>query len=346
MSLFVHPENQKIIWNIINGNPYIIRYFESKPHQAKETWFRKSIEDFYTRIQGKEIDPNDLNNLNKEVLTSMIQSVHLQNPQYTAHDSSQYKPQNGNMEHPQYIPQNSSPNPSQQPQYAPQTSSPNPYQQPQQEPTNTMTHSNAINTPAIVNDSKEDVFNKQFQMRQQEYDTMLQRKTPQDIDFRETSNDENKDINQLLERERKDREELMKPIQQTNKLNIDSVNSNNIKLEAVELHEPKEKKSVSWNTESQKGNLAELVEVQKSEMYSMRLHIIELTTQLEEMNKRILRVETILPKNEIGNTSEKKQEKAQHHVSKYANLEENKTDTSFVKDGPVLLEDVNSDSDS
>ena len=71
MSLFVHPENQKIIWNIINGNPYIIRYFESKPHQAKETWFRKSIEDFYTRIQGKEIDPNDLNNLNKEVLTEL-----------------------------------------------------------------------------------------------------------------------------------------------------------------------------------------------------------------------------------------------------------------------------------
>ena len=331
MSLFVHPENQKIIWNIINGNPYIIRYFESKPHQAKETWFRKSIEDFYTRIQGKEIDPNDLNNLNKEVLTSMIQSVHLQNPQYTAHNSGQYIPQNGNMEHPQYIPQ---------------TSSTNPYQQPQQEPTNTMTHSNAINTPAIVNDSKEDVFNKQFQMRQQEYDTMLQRKTPQDIDFRETSNDENKNINELLEREKRDREELMKPIQQTNKLNIDSSNGNNIKLEAVELQEPKEKKSVSWNTESPKSNLDELFEVQKSEMYSMRLHIIEMTKQLEETTNRLSQVEILLQKREINNDSEKNQEKPQHHVSKYANLEESQTDTSFVKDEPVLLEDVNSDSDA
>ena len=318
MSLFVHPENQKIIWNIINGNPYIIRYFESKPQHAKEEWFRKSIEDFYTRIQGKEIDPNELNILNKEVLTSMIQSVHLQNPQYTAHNSTP----------PVNIP------PTQQP-----------IQQPTHDSMNMMTYANTINTPTIVKDSKEDIFNKQFQMRQQEYDTMLQRKTPQEINFRETSNDENKDINELLERERRDREELMKPIQQTNKLNIDSSNSNNIKLETVELQEPKEKKSVSWNTESPKSNLDELVEVQKSEMYSMRLHIIDMTKQLEETNKRLSRVETLLQKEETNNDSEKKQEKPQHHVSKYANLEGNPTNTS-IKDETVFVEDVDSDSDA
>lgn len=327
MSLFVHPENQKIIWNIINGNPYIIRYFESKPQQAKEEWFRKSIEDFYTRIQGKEIDPNELNILNKEVLTSMIQSVHLQNPQYTAHNSS--------------TPVNTAP--PQQPRHEPVNTIPP--QQPAPDPINMMTYANTINTPTIVKDSKEDIFNKQFQMRQQEYDTMLQRKTPQEIDFRETSKDENKDINELLERERREREELMKPVQQTNKLNIDTDNSNNIQLEAVELQEPKEKKSVSWNTESPKGNLNELFEVQKSEMYSMRLHIIEITKQLEETNKRLLQVETLLQKKEINNDLEKNQEKPQHHVSKYANLEENQTNTP-IKDETVFVEDVNSDSDA
>ena len=208
MALFVHPENQIILWNIINGNPFIIRYFEAKPPQSKETWFKQSIEDFYTRLQGKHIDPNELNNLNKEALTSMIQSVHLQNPQYTAHNSSQYTPQQEHVSTPQ------------------QYSTTN-------EPMNMMTHSNTINTPGIVKDNKEDIFNKQFQMRQQEYDTMLQRKTPNEIDFRETSKDENKDINELLERERREREELMKPVQQTNKLSIDSTNSNNITLEAV-----------------------------------------------------------------------------------------------------------------
>jgi len=319
MSLFVHPENQKIIWNIINGNPYIIRYFESKPPQAKEEWFRQSIEKFYTRIEGKEIEPNDLNILNKEVLTSMIQSVHLQNPQYTAHNSSQYAPPPETAIPPQQIPH---------------------------EPMNIMTHANTINTPTIVNDSKEDIFNKQFQIRQQEYDTMLQRKTPEDINFRETSKDENKDINELLERERREREELMRPIQQTNKLNIDSSNSNNIKLETVELQEPKERKSVSWNTESPNGKLDELFEVQKSEIYSMRLHIIDMTKQLEETNKRLLQVETLLQKKEQNNDySEKNQEKPQHHVSKYAILEENMTNTP-IKDETVSVEDVNSDSDA
>ena len=220
-----------------------------------------------------------------------------------------------------------------------------PTQQPTHDPMNMMTYANTINTPTLVKDSKEDIFNKQFQMRQQEYDTMLQRKTPQEIDFRETSKDENKDINELLERERREREELMKPIQQTNKLNIDSSNSNNIKLETVELQQPKEKKSVSWNTESPKGNLNELFEVQKSEMYSMRLHIIELTKQLEETNKRLLQVETLLQKEEKNKDFEKTQEKPQHHVSKYANLEENKTNTP-IKDETVFVEDVNSDSDA
>jgi len=316
MSLFVHPENQKILWNIINGNPFIIRYFEAKPHQSKENWFKQSIEDFYTRLQGKNIDPNDLNNLNKEALTSMIQSVHIQNPQYTAHNSSQYTSQ------------------------APQENQPiTPQYPPTQGTMNTMSYSNTINTPELVKENKEDIFNKQFQTRQHEYDTILQRKIPQEIDFREKSSDEHKDINELLERERRDREELMKPVQQTNKLSIGSTDSNNITLEAIELQESKEKKSVSWNTETSNENWVELFEVQKSEMYSMRLHIIELTNQLDKTNARLVEVEKHLQET-TPNKNLEEEDKPQHHISKYANLEEIK------KDDTVLVEDVNTDSDS
>ena len=318
MSLFVHPENQKILWNIVSGNPFIIRYFETKPPQAKEMWFKQSIQDFYTRLQGKQIDPNELNNLNKEALTGMIQSVHLQNPQYTAHDSSQYTSSNGN--HPSISQYSST-----------------------QGTMNTMSYSDTINTPELVKENKEDIFNKQFQTRQQEYDTMLQRKIPQEIDFREKSSDEHKDINELLERERREREELMKPVQQTNKLSIDSTNSNNITLEAIELQGPKEKKSVSWNTETSNEKWVELFEVQKSEIYSMRLHIIELSKQLEETKTRLINMETQLQ----GNIPNKiyKEEKATHHVSKYANLEETQKN-DIINDERVLVEDVNSDSDS
>lgn len=300
MSLFVHPENQKILWNIINGNPFIIRYFETKPPIEKENWFKKSIEEFYIRIQGqgKEINPQELNNLNKEFLTNMIQSVHIQNPQFTAHNSSNIQ----NHE--------------------------------------SMHHS--INTPPVINDSKEEIFNKQFQMRQQEYDNMLKRKIPEEIDFREVSKDENKDINELLERERRERQELMKPIPKTNKLNIQE--SNNIKLEAVDLEVNKEKKNVSWSNELKQETIEKQFELQKSEMYSMRLHIIDLTKQLEEVVKRISSLEK---ENKEG--KQKMNEIPMHNVSKYANLEgnEKKTETMDIKsnDQEVLIEDVNTDSD-
>lgn len=298
MALFVHPENQKILWNIINGNPFIIRYFESQPQQEKEMWFKKSIEDFYSKIQGKEINPQELNNINKEALTSMIQSVHLQNPQFSAHNSSI------------------------------------PYQQ-QTEPQNTMTQ-HAINTPPVVKDNREEMFNKQFQMRQNEYDSMLQRKVPAEIDFREKQTDgNNQNINELLEREQREREKLMNSLQHSNKIHIDD-KPNNIKLEPVDLEEPKSKKSVSWNNESKKDDVKELLEVQKSEMYSMRLHIIDLTKQLEEMNKRISEME-----NNKKQSNQQFDEKQPHNVTKYSNLEEKSIEKKENNENnEVLVEDV------
>ena len=76
---------------------------------------------------------------------------------------------------------------------------------------------------------------------------------------------------------------------------------------------------MSWNNEGNANNVAELLEVHKSEMYSMRLHIIDLTTKLEETNKRILQLESL-----VENTD--KNEPSSHNVSKYANF--NKTCSS------------------
>lgn len=320
MALFVHPENQKILWNIINGNPFIIRYFESRPPHIKETWFKQSIEEFYKKIQGRKIDPNELNNLNKEILTSMIQDVHLNSPEFSAHNSSNIQSHSNN-------PQNQQWNQSQS------------YQYPQNNQYNAM---NTINTPQITSENKEEIFKKQFQMRQQEYESMFQRNVPAEINFRDTTTDENKDVNELLEREKREREELLKPIQQNNKINIQG--DNNIKIEAVELPEPKDKKSVTWSNDNKIGNMQELFEVQKSEMYSMRLHIIELTKQLDETNKRLSWLES-----QLQQTNNQITEKQPYVTSKYATLDENKTtDTSSHNTDTyeVLVETVESDNES
>ena len=338
MALFVHPENQKILWNIISGNPFIIQYFGSKPPEVKANWFKQSIEDFYKQLQGKQINPQELNNLNKEVLTNMIQNVHLNNPEFSAHNSSNAHTPTSNSHTPTSNEYGSNRYSDSNNQW--QSSPSQQYQNPINEPVDRM---NTINTPPLVNESKEDIFNNQFKMRRQEYDNLLQRKTPDEINFRDPVSDENKDINELLERERRDREELMnpvQPVQPNNKINIQG--DNNITLEAVELYDSKEKKSVSWDDNNNKmNNIHELFEVKKSEMYSMRLHIIELSKQLEITNKHISELELHLHEN-----NPPKSEKIQHVTSKYANLEENNASVDIQNTGDVLVETVESDSDS
>ena len=76
MSLLVHPENQRLIWDIVNNNPFVIQFFQTNVRIKKEQWFKTIMEHFYNTYQGKSIDKNELNQLNREVLTYMIQNIH------------------------------------------------------------------------------------------------------------------------------------------------------------------------------------------------------------------------------------------------------------------------------
>lgn len=75
MSLLVHPENQQLIWDITNNNQFVVQFFQSNTHIKKEQWFRAVMEHFYNTYKGRQIDKTELNQLNKEVLTYMIQSL-------------------------------------------------------------------------------------------------------------------------------------------------------------------------------------------------------------------------------------------------------------------------------
>lgn len=75
MSLLVHPENQQLIWDITNNNQFVVQFFQSNTHIKKEQWFRSVMEHFYNTYKGRQIDKSELNQLNREVLTYMIQSL-------------------------------------------------------------------------------------------------------------------------------------------------------------------------------------------------------------------------------------------------------------------------------
>ena len=66
MSALIHPENQKIIWNIVNSNIYVNDFFQKHSHVSKEQWFRSIIEKFYMQNEGRNLSIDELNNLNKD----------------------------------------------------------------------------------------------------------------------------------------------------------------------------------------------------------------------------------------------------------------------------------------
>ena len=76
MSLLVHPENQRLIWDIINNNPFVVQFFQTNVNIKKEQWFKSIMEHFYNTYNGRTIDKAELNQINKEILTYMIQNLH------------------------------------------------------------------------------------------------------------------------------------------------------------------------------------------------------------------------------------------------------------------------------
>jgi hypothetical protein len=69
-NLFIHPENQELLWNILNKKENI---------HNREHWFRNCIQHFYDKIQNENLVINDkdsLENMNKNVLSYMIQNLH------------------------------------------------------------------------------------------------------------------------------------------------------------------------------------------------------------------------------------------------------------------------------
>jgi hypothetical protein len=69
MALYIHEENQQILWRLFDKLPYIIN--NPRKHvlpNHKETIFKETIEYFYERNKTKRLYPFELEQLNKETL--------------------------------------------------------------------------------------------------------------------------------------------------------------------------------------------------------------------------------------------------------------------------------------
>lgn len=176
MSALIHPENQKIIWNIVNSNLYVNEFFQKHSHVSKEQWFRSIVEKFYLQNEGRNLSMEELNILNKDVLTFMVKSIH-SIPVSSSH-----------QEPPQQVPDPYAP--SSQTNYSPQ-----------------------IQTPPHVPNNIGEQTNQQFENKRQEYAQMYAKPVPEEVDFKEKEKDtiiENMD--ELINKHISEREQQMKEL--------------------------------------------------------------------------------------------------------------------------------------
>ena len=75
MALYIHPENQQLLWKIANKNPMVQEYFAAYPPTIQETWFKQVISSFYEQNRHTVSTSEQLYEINKNTLNYMVQDV-------------------------------------------------------------------------------------------------------------------------------------------------------------------------------------------------------------------------------------------------------------------------------
>jgi|LauGreDrversion4_2_1035121.scaffolds.fasta_scaffold37033_4 hypothetical protein len=234
MSLYVVPENQELLWNVISKNAYIQDFFAPYNPEKKNEWFKTIIRTFYERYKLQKLTVADLNLVNKETISYMIQNVREQISQPVAKTTAP------TQAIPSYQPANSY----------------------------------SIPTPPIVPDTRQDIYAKEFEQRQQEYANLNKKVVPANVNFTEKADDgviQNMDelVKQQMQQRAYEMSLIPPPISKINqhatqptpvnpfvqnvaptappKLQIDA--SSNIEISIEEIASVNNKKSVTWKTD-------------------------------------------------------------------------------------------------
>ena len=255
MSLFIHRENQDLLWNIINKSPFFLDTFKHSHPDMASNWFRSVIQNYYYDNNLQSINvltPATLNSLNRNVLSYMVSNLKKSQTYSNTH--------NNTME------------------------------SSKQNATTFM----ETNYSRMNSNSKEDNYSNQFAARQKEYETMFAKPTPP-VDTKLNDNIKDEvitNMEELIEQHRKQREDELKmvqpPLYSNNKpvildaiqpltQTIQSVGDpNKVKIKESTLLEPenfielKLNKSVSWKDESY-SHLEQEIHLLKQQMADLLL---------------------------------------------------------------------------
>lgn len=236
MALYVNPENQKLLWNIINKHPKITEYFLYKPPENKSYWFQSCIGYIYENIKYENLTIEMLQHYNKETLKYMLSTI-VKEPTINndLRNEVQYSRTNIEQTVSQHMP-------------------------------------------------KSDLLNKNFAIRQKEYEDMVEKKVPDTIYFRDKIDDEPiSNMDEVLRTHLQMRENELKqytplPLVPESKNNIIITEKTNINEKSNDhtiidnVSDSTSKKSVSW---------------EDSEIETLKKQIRDLFKKMDKMQEEI-----------------------------------------------------------
>lgn len=260
MSLYIHAENQKLLWNIMNKLPLITDFFEPYPQHHKEQWFKSVIQLFYDKYKTRRLQLNDLHQLNQETIAYIVQSI---------------REKTQTQSYPTATPPPSSP------LYSPPSSS---AVSPSSRALSPSSSAEAIENRQERVDKKQDQIHQQFTARQNEYTSMFNKPTPPEVNFRETEEDTAiSNMDELIRQHMAQREFELKQYAPPMPPPM------NIQAEILEK-ESVPKKSVSWTPSSDAEHYEERLRMQSEEIAYLKSVVSSLSSTIETICKEMIHI--------------------------------------------------------
>lgn len=197
MSLFISNENQEILWKVINNNSYI----SEMEIPFKIEWFKQTVGLFFDEYKDKKINKEELKKINKDFIERIAKDVkyliELEEKERENIKEMEIKLEKENEKRNEFV----------------------------------------LETISERLTPQSEEINNKYNERQDSYNKLLEKDVPNEINFSEDINDDKiKDMAELLEKERKQREEVDK---EAHRMYEEYVNKNDIKVEGeIETIEP------------------------------------------------------------------------------------------------------------
>jgi len=184
MALFIHEENQKLLWETINKSPLIIQpIFQTQPEKKSE-WFRGIVKQVYYSIPAfanRVLSRDELQQYNRSAISTMLTSLQISNRVHLP-SGGDYQVNLGSE---RLAVMRGSGSGSGSPKNTFTNNTNNPVGQSAAASLTPVAILKEPMTEFSRNTLKKDEFQEQFSNRQKDYETMFQKPIPKEINFAE-----------------------------------------------------------------------------------------------------------------------------------------------------------------